>query len=60
KYACAACIRGHRTSSCTHKDGSKGPVYPIRSKGRPPTQCETCRRKRKQSGRHVRCDCFGK
>ncbi|CDS00170.1 uncharacterized protein SPSC_01354 [Sporisorium scitamineum] len=60
KYACAACIRGHRTSSCTHKDGSKGPLYPIRSKGRPPTQCEVCRKKRKESGRHVRCDCSGK
>ncbi|CBQ73059.1 conserved hypothetical protein [Sporisorium reilianum SRZ2] len=60
KYACAACIRGHRTSSCTHKDGSKGPLYPIRSKGRPPTQCEICRKKRKESGRHVRCDCSGK
>lgn len=60
KYACAACIRGHRTSSCTHKDGSKGPLYPVRSKGRPPTQCEICRKKRKESGRHVRCDCSGK
>ncbi|TKY85788.1 hypothetical protein EX895_005328 [Sporisorium graminicola] len=60
KYACAACIRGHRTSSCAHKDGSKGPLYPIRSKGRPPTQCEICRKKRKESGRHVRCDCSGK
>lgn len=60
KYACASCIRGHRTSSCSHKDGSKGPLYPIRSKGRPPTQCEVCRQKRKESGRHVRCDCSGK
>lgn len=60
KYACASCIRGHRTSSCNHKDGSKGPLYPIRSKGRPPTQCEICRKKRKESGRHVRCDCTGK
>ncbi|SAM82011.1 uncharacterized protein UBRO_04274 [Ustilago bromivora] len=60
KYACASCIRGHRTSSCTHKDGSKGPLYPIRSKGRPPTQCEICRKKRMESGRHVRCDCIGK
>ncbi|SPO36309.1 uncharacterized protein PSFLO_01780 [Pseudozyma flocculosa] len=57
KLACASCIRGHRTSSCTHKDGSKGPLYPIRSKGRPPTQCDFCRQKRKQSGRHTRCDC---
>ncbi|GAC93531.1 copper fist DNA binding domain protein [Pseudozyma hubeiensis SY62] len=60
KYACASCIRGHRTSSCNHKDGSKGPLYPIRSKGRPPTQCEICRKKRRESGRHVRCDCTGK
>lgn len=60
KYACASCIRGHRTSSCTHQDGSKGPLQPIRSKGRPPTQCEICRKKRKESGRHVRCDCTGK
>ena len=60
KLACASCIRGHRTSSCTHKDGSKGPLYPIRSKGRPPTQCDICRQKRKESGRHVRCDCAGK
>ncbi|SNX84393.1 uncharacterized protein MEPE_03102 [Melanopsichium pennsylvanicum] len=60
KYACASCIRGHRTSTCTHKDGSKGPLYPIRSKGRPPTQCEICRQRRKESGRHVRCDCSGK
>lgn len=57
KYACASCIRGHRTSTCTHKDGSRGPLYPVRGKGRPPTQCETCRQKRKVSGRHIRCVC---
>ncbi|PWN53853.1 hypothetical protein IE53DRAFT_309455, partial [Violaceomyces palustris] len=58
KLACASCIRGHRTSTCNHKDGSKGPLYPIRAKGRPPTQCDFCRKKRMESGRHARCDCI--
>ncbi len=53
KYACASCIRGHRTSSCTHQDGSKGPLQPFRSKGRPPTQCEICRKEAQGERTHV-------
>ncbi|KZO91026.1 copper-fist-domain-containing protein, partial [Calocera viscosa TUFC12733] len=54
KYACATCIKGHRSSTCGHTDR---PLFEIKRKGRPQTQCEHCRRLRKTRQVHVRCDC---
>ena len=48
------CIRGHRSTSCTHNDR---PLYYIRKKGRPVSQCTQCRALRKNRSLHTRCDC---
>ncbi|KAJ6439690.1 Copper fist DNA binding domain protein [Purpureocillium lavendulum] len=42
KYACEACVRGHRH---------------INKKGRPVSQCQHCRTMRKSRSAHVKCDC---
>ena len=44
KFACATCIKGHRVSGCTHTDR---PLFEVKKKGRPATQCQHCRDKRK-------------
>jgi hypothetical protein len=44
KYACATCIKGHRVSGCTH---TERPLFEVKKKGRPATQCHFCRDKRK-------------
>jgi len=44
KFACATCIKGHRVSGCTHTDR---PLFEVKKKGRPATQCNFCRDKRK-------------
>ncbi|KAF8307527.1 hypothetical protein DL93DRAFT_2044637, partial [Clavulina sp. PMI_390] len=49
-----SCINGHRSSSCTH---TLRPLYEVRSKGRPPSQCEECRDARRKNRRHVKCSC---
>lgn len=54
KHACATCIRGHRSSSCTHVDR---PLFEIRKKGRPVSQCPHCRDLRKAKSCHTRCEC---
>lgn len=54
KHACATCIRGHRSSSCTHADR---PLFEIRKKGRPVSQCPHCRDLRKIKSCHTRCEC---
>ncbi|KAF5351565.1 hypothetical protein D9758_007198 [Tetrapyrgos nigripes] len=54
KYACETCIKGHRSSSCQHTDR---PLYEIKKKGRPVTQCEHCRELRKTKQVHVKCIC---
>ncbi|THH03685.1 hypothetical protein EW146_g10363, partial [Bondarzewia mesenterica] len=54
KYACEACIKGHRSSSCKHTDR---PLFEIKKKGRPITQCEHCRELRKTKQVHVKCIC---
>ncbi|KAG8935912.1 hypothetical protein FRC02_005667 [Tulasnella sp. 418] len=57
KYACANCINGHRSSSCGHV---QRPLYEIKKKGRPVSQCERCRELRKAKKIHVRCACEDK
>ncbi|KAL1413030.1 copper-binding transcription factor [Vanrija albida] len=65
KYACATCIKGHRVSGCTHTDR---PLFEVKKKGRPATQCQFCRDKRKGAGSacasngsggsvHTKCSC---
>ncbi|KAF8809409.1 hypothetical protein BYT27DRAFT_7232221 [Phlegmacium glaucopus] len=54
KYACETCIKGHRSSSCKHTDR---PLFEIKKKGRPVTQCEHCRELRKTKQVHVKCIC---
>jgi hypothetical protein len=48
------CIKGHRSSSCKHTDR---PLFEIKKKGRPVTQCEHCRELRKTKQVHVKCLC---
>ncbi|KAH9919897.1 uncharacterized protein B0H18DRAFT_911900 [Fomitopsis serialis] len=57
KYACETCIKGHRSSTCKHTDR---PLYEIKKKGRPATQCEHCRELRKTKQLHVKCMCASK
>ncbi|KAM5539749.1 hypothetical protein V8D89_006562 [Ganoderma adspersum] len=57
KYACETCIKGHRSSSCKHTDR---PLFEIKKKGRPITQCEHCRELRKTRQIHVKCLCESK
>jgi hypothetical protein len=56
KWACDACVRGHRVSNCQH---SERPLQHINKKGRPVSQCSHCRTMRKSRSAHVRCDCGG-
>ncbi|KAF9045330.1 hypothetical protein BJ165DRAFT_1307451, partial [Panaeolus papilionaceus] len=48
------CIKGHRSSACKHTDR---PLFEIKKKGRPVTQCEHCRELRKTKQVHVKCIC---
>ncbi|KIK93660.1 hypothetical protein PAXRUDRAFT_33927 [Paxillus rubicundulus Ve08.2h10] len=48
------CIKGHRSSACKHTDR---PLFEIKKKGRPVTQCEHCRELRKTKQVHVKCSC---
>ncbi|OCB89203.1 hypothetical protein A7U60_g3689 [Sanghuangporus baumii] len=50
KYACETCIKGHRSSTCNH---TERPLFEIKKKGRPITQCEHCRELRKTKQVHV-------
>ncbi|OAX83587.1 hypothetical protein ACJ72_02052 [Emergomyces africanus] len=54
KWACEACIRGHRVSNCQHADR---PLSHINKKGRPISQCPHCRGLRKARTTHTKCDC---
>jgi hypothetical protein len=54
KWACEACVRGHRVSNCQHSDR---PLQHINKKGRPVSQCSHCRAMRKSRASHVKCDC---
>ncbi|KAI0204502.1 hypothetical protein F4808DRAFT_344927 [Astrocystis sublimbata] len=54
KYACEACVRGHRVSNCHHNER---PLQHINKKGRPVSQCQHCRAMRKSRSSHIKCDC---
>lgn len=49
-----SCIKGHRSSSCTH---TERPLYEIKKKGRPVSQCERCRQLRNTKRVHSKCTC---
>ena len=51
------CIKGHRSSTCRHTDR---PLFEIKKKGRPVTQCDHCRELRKTKQVHVKCICEAK
>ena len=57
RFFSETCIKGHRSSSCKHFDR---PLFEIKKKGRPVTQCEHCRELRKTKQIHVKCICEGK
>ncbi|KAK5083548.1 hypothetical protein LTR05_006051 [Lithohypha guttulata] len=57
KYACEACVRGHRVSSCSH---SERKLLHVNKKGRPVSQCPHCRSLRKNRSQHVKCECQDK
>ncbi|KAI5302806.1 hypothetical protein KEM56_000336 [Ascosphaera pollenicola] len=50
KWACNACIRGHRVSSCSHHDR---PLSHVNKKGRPVSQCQHCRGLRRSKSSHA-------
>ncbi|BGP19860.1 hypothetical protein JCM10213_003169 [Rhodosporidiobolus nylandii] len=52
KYACEACIKGHRQSNCAHGDR---PLREVQKRGRPATACEKCRVARKEHNSHRTC-----
>lgn len=54
KFACEACIRGHRASGCAHTGRQ---MQLVRPKGRPSSQCDVCRARRATGSFHGRCDC---
>ncbi|KAF8060960.1 hypothetical protein FPV67DRAFT_315623 [Lyophyllum atratum] len=54
KFACESCIKGHRSSSCHHSDR---PLFEIKKKGRPVSQCEKCRELRQSKRVHSKCTC---
>ncbi|EJU01659.1 hypothetical protein DACRYDRAFT_39508, partial [Dacryopinax primogenitus] len=56
-YYSATCIKGHRSANCAH---NTRPLFEVKRKGRPQTQCERCRQRRKRDRSHVRCDCLTK
>ncbi|CAL1697351.1 unnamed protein product [Somion occarium] len=57
KFACESCIKGHRSSSCAHTDR---PLFEVKKKGRPVSQCPQCRELRKTKKVHSRCECSTK
>jgi len=53
----SSCLQGHRSSHCSHVDR---PLFEIRKKGRPVTQCTFCRDLRKTKQVHIKCACTDK
>ncbi|KAI9826585.1 MAG: hypothetical protein M1832_006181 [Thelocarpon impressellum] len=54
KWACDACVRGHRVSNCQHSGGSiRDPLVWLAAVA----DCHHCRGLRKSRSAHVKCDC---
>ncbi|KAF9110994.1 hypothetical protein BGX27_005542, partial [Mortierella sp. AM989] len=54
KFACATCIKGHRSTTCNH---GERPLHEIKKKGRPSIQCTHCKELRKAKQVNARCIC---
>ncbi|KAH9917374.1 copper fist DNA binding domain-containing protein, partial [Epithele typhae] len=54
KFACESCIKGHRSSGCQH---TERPLFEVKKKGRPVSQCTNCRELRKTKRMHNKCNC---
>ncbi|KAJ6560966.1 copper fist DNA binding domain-containing protein, partial [Mycena sp. CBHHK59/15] len=54
KFACESCIKGHRSSSCLH---TNRPLFEVKRKGRPVSQCEECCEIRELQRKHLKCSC---
>lgn len=56
RFACSACTKGHRAAKCSHL---KRKLQEVKQKGRPATQCPSCRTKREigQGHSHHKCKC---
>ncbi|KAI0757645.1 hypothetical protein C8Q80DRAFT_1134738 [Daedaleopsis nitida] len=54
KQLSESCIKGHRSSGCQHTDR---PLFEVKKKGRPVSQCEKCRELRKTKRMHGKCSC---
>ncbi|KAK7678034.1 hypothetical protein QCA50_018975 [Cerrena zonata] len=57
KFSCESCIKGHRSSSCKHNDR---PLFEVKKKGRPVSQCQQCRELRTAKKVHSKCICESK
>ncbi|KAI9252831.1 copper fist DNA binding domain-containing protein, partial [Phascolomyces articulosus] len=57
KFSCMTCIKGHRSTKCTHNQRE---LFEIKPKGRPVSQCEGCRELRKTRRIHIKCSCKNK
>ena len=49
-----SCIKGHRSSNCHHNER---PLFEIKKKGRPVSQCDRCREARQSRRMHAKCTC---
>ncbi|KAJ6562164.1 copper fist DNA binding domain-containing protein [Mycena capillaripes] len=54
KFSCESCIKGHRSSTCSH---SERPLFEVPKRGRPVSQCPNCREQRKLKRYHSKCLC---
>jgi Copper fist DNA binding domain len=53
-FCSESCIKGHRSSACHHTDR---PLFEIKKKGRPVSQCTKCRELRQSKKLHSKCTC---
>ena len=53
-FCSESCIKGHRSSACHHTDR---PLFGIKKKGRPVSQCPKCRELRQSKKLHSKCTC---
>ncbi|KAJ7073230.1 ACE1 transcription factor [Mycena belliarum] len=54
KFSCEQCISGHRSTTCSH---TYRPLFEVAKKGRPRSQCSTCRELRMTKRHHLKCMC---
>ncbi|KAI7878346.1 hypothetical protein K492DRAFT_209052 [Lichtheimia hyalospora FSU 10163] len=57
KYACNTCIKASGSTRCQHTDRA---LVEIKRKGRPISQCNSCRQLRRTKQLHIKCICADK